>query len=81
MFSTAEATAPLFADNIPESKDTSSDVVAINVLDSPAVSQLDLDISNMGTRKKQKGGKTVFVNVISWCFHKTILILDKSLYV
>lgn len=33
---------------------SSSGVVAINVLDSPAVSQIDLDISNMGANKKQK---------------------------
>ena len=74
MFSTLETPAPLFADNIPESKDPSSGVVAINVLDSPAVSQLDLDISNMGTRKKQKEGKTFFATVISICFDKAILI-------
>ena len=36
---------------------SSSGVVAINVLDSPAVSQIDLDISNMGANKKQKEGK------------------------
>ena len=45
---------------------SSSGVVAINVLDSPAVSQIDLDISNMGANKKQKEGKPL--GYINW-FH------------
>lgn len=52
-----DASTPLFADNITTSKKEesgSSNIVAINVLDAPAVSSIDLDISNMGSKKKQK---------------------------
>ena len=51
--SAAEKTAVVKDDD----SSSSSGVVAISVLDSPAVSQIDLDISNMGANKKQKEGK------------------------
>ena len=54
-------TVPALTTEKPVVKDgdiaSSSGVVAINVLDSPAVSQIDLDISNMGANKKRKKGK------------------------
>ena len=48
---------PLFSDKIRSKddfpKNTSSNVVALNVIDVPGVSQIDLDMSNMG--KKHNG--------------------------